>query len=608
MNNGRQFNLESPSEWATILWMYFTPLIRSGNPFYLAVDERLLNFLVGTPAENILEFRHNVEVFHKSCLKLLSFEYGQAIVRQSSYDVIPKQIFSPMICLAVQQVLVVEGMLKDDEHSENAYFPRYRRILEKTAGNIYSNPLLTSDFQRIWEHVKKEIECISGKSDIITFSAGLGRDLNRQLPISQALFTTQDLLKLKDRVSPNVQLEELEAIRQFLFRFRNILGARGRKLISMSGHRKIERLCLQLKCFLERPITLDLIEEGSNSRKVREKIVGFLDKKQFSEDYFSFRLWDGDENYSGGKELFQIIATRLESIDFLIFVSDTNKYVEISSDSLSVEGNTILLIAHKSRQGEIWQKVERALPNVFSENESLVFSNLEENFVVFAIDNVSYLEAESAFGLIMQKSVIELVGGIQVDRRSRIYLNQYPPKWVYRNGVAVPNDYLITVPVIGEISISDFFSKLVEDKRVGNYFVSIDEFEISFSLTESNLLAEESFEFGFEFEDNTLSPSSSSMEGVALGLSGIRLSTRKAAFTGEKNVTTSIALLANLLDPDLDRIAMCKEDIDKVLNVIGGFEIPPAMKNFIVIRIRKTGTIPYSPLIREILLNDFIGP
>ena len=137
----QDFQIDNPKFWTKALWDYFKPLVKDGVPFYLAVDERLLKALVTTRFEEVQNFQDNIDSFHNACRKLLSFERGWIKVKEETFLKNKETGYSSVICLAAQQVLVVESMLRDDNYSEHSYFPRYRKILKRLEGNMNSNPL-----------------------------------------------------------------------------------------------------------------------------------------------------------------------------------------------------------------------------------------------------------------------------------------------------------------------------------------------------------------------------------------------------------------------------------------------------------------------------------
>ena len=231
--------LLNPEYWSNQLWLYFKPLIVSGEPFYLSVDKRLLNHLLGVSYDDVKHFECNVRYFHESCSKLFIEKGSKLSVDSKAFLPIAGKPYSSVICLAAQQVIVVEEMLKDRLYSEHSYFPRYRKILNFKRGYLNSNPLLSADFLKIWSKLKEEIKS-SSPDAVVTFSKGISRrDVNRNFPLSQALLTTQDLVKLKrkykypysDLMGICQQQMEDDVILNFLLRKKNLLGQRGRSII-----------------------------------------------------------------------------------------------------------------------------------------------------------------------------------------------------------------------------------------------------------------------------------------------------------------------------------------------------------------------------------------
>ena len=67
--------------------------------------------------------------FHECCKTLLEKVGANWRVAARAFELVAGAGYSRVICLAVQQVLVVERMLNDEYYSENSYFPRYHEVL-----------------------------------------------------------------------------------------------------------------------------------------------------------------------------------------------------------------------------------------------------------------------------------------------------------------------------------------------------------------------------------------------------------------------------------------------------------------------------------------------
>lgn len=85
-----------------------------------------------------------MEAFNLACLRLLTRRTTKASVNEIGFQRIYGRGYSRAICLASQQVLIVETMLGHAEYSDRAYFPRYRECLKITGGNRHENPLGTA--------------------------------------------------------------------------------------------------------------------------------------------------------------------------------------------------------------------------------------------------------------------------------------------------------------------------------------------------------------------------------------------------------------------------------------------------------------------------------
>ncbi len=203
---------KTPQYWAKLFWEYFTPQFELSNPVYLTFDTGLIRKLYSKDFPEVpLENKKIDAYFNAAHAKLLCLEKVKATLTPLALEknIIledKKNKFSCAIVLAAQQILVVEEMTKEEtkKFTHDAYFPRYREKLNfvRREGLKHNNPIESLDFYKIWSILRDEILSIPGANNYsVTFKEGNGtKNKTRNFPISQALFSQDDLQKLYEKV------------------------------------------------------------------------------------------------------------------------------------------------------------------------------------------------------------------------------------------------------------------------------------------------------------------------------------------------------------------------------------------------------------------------
>jgi hypothetical protein len=205
--------------------------------------------------------------------------------------------FSKAIVLVCQQVLAVEEMISEGAHySENAYFPKLRRLMDPNLPAWSANPFSFDEFEEIWKTFAREVWSIAGSSDAtVTFEFGAyeGANKARQFPLSQALFSSGDLAGVVVHCRLN-RLRSASATDVWgeLRRERYHLSRRAQRLIN-SGFLR-ERLIDQVRSFAERLSMhpTHATKEETDSRKNLSLFIGLDAVDGIQEEYFAFLVSD----------------------------------------------------------------------------------------------------------------------------------------------------------------------------------------------------------------------------------------------------------------------------------------------------------------------------
>jgi len=253
-----------------ILWKPFLPVVRSGSPVYFSFSTEFLREVFRSegvestvPLKTVCEAARGLFVLYRD----EAFLMDNALAAGQSG-------FSPAIILVCQQVLAVEEMVDEaNGFSENAYFPRLRKLMSDELPLLSQNPFPFDDFESIWRTLATEVRSVSGGSEgSITFRFGeTGINKARALPLSQGLLTLEDLRVIVAEVGlQRLRDGQPEEVWRLLRRVRNRLGRRGQRLIGLGLFR--DRVISQISGYvlkgaqLERPAkqqsTEDIFELG----------------------------------------------------------------------------------------------------------------------------------------------------------------------------------------------------------------------------------------------------------------------------------------------------------------------------------------------------------
>ncbi len=236
---------------ADALWGLFRAEIGTGEPVFFCFSQETLKERLGasgidgpSPLSTVCAAANGcfISEGHRVALKQGSLSPGANGVSQA-------------IVLVCQQILAVEEMAKDsNQYSENAYFPRLRKLMGAGLMELSVNPFEFEEFEAIWRTFAREVRRIPGSSnDTITFEFGRYAGVNkaRLFPLSQALLSRADLSELVNHCRANRLRESpTSEVWSEIRRERIHLSRRGQRLVN-SGFLR-ERIVEQVQKFARR--------------------------------------------------------------------------------------------------------------------------------------------------------------------------------------------------------------------------------------------------------------------------------------------------------------------------------------------------------------------
>jgi hypothetical protein len=249
--------LEESDQLVRVLWDLFLPEIASGEPVRFCFSHDMLRDHFVSSNLNDKEPLTHICAVARHCFSVSS---NRALLLPDALSEGPIGV-SKAIILVCQQILAVEEMISEGtQYSENAYFPRLRRLMDENLPPWSANPFTFDEFEDIWKTFAREVWRVEGSSDqTITFEFGsyAGVNKSRQFPLSQALFSNGDLVGLAAHCRlDKLCSESADDVWTEVRRERYHLCRRAQKLIN-SGFLR-ERLIDQVQNFAGRVSTNDV--------------------------------------------------------------------------------------------------------------------------------------------------------------------------------------------------------------------------------------------------------------------------------------------------------------------------------------------------------------
>jgi hypothetical protein len=234
----------SATELAPLLWDSFVHEVASGRPVYFAFCSDLLRTAVCGALGSADD---PVEIVCKAAAELFVVIGNEAFLTKDALTVGPNG-FSYAIVLVCQQVLAVESMVRDPQgFSENAYFPRLRRLMSPSLSESSTNPFQFSEFESIWRALERDIRSVSGSTDAsVTFRFGVEYGINkaRAFPLSQALLTLEDLCTVVAGRSEKLRVAAAGDVWRVLKQVKSRLSRRAQRLVGLGFFR--DRIAAQV--------------------------------------------------------------------------------------------------------------------------------------------------------------------------------------------------------------------------------------------------------------------------------------------------------------------------------------------------------------------------
>jgi hypothetical protein len=557
--------------WSSLLWENYLPLISSGAPFYLAADRNLIHEWT-RKYYSAISINEALDAFHDACLSLMERTSTKVTLEDNVFNKVPGTTYSRAICLAVQQVLVVETMLAHEQYSERSYFPRYRDLLKIKGGNIHVNPLSGYAFQKIWSTLGYEIASTPGSSDSsITFSAGTGIDVNRNLPMCQALLTRHDLSVLFQQSGSALRLAgaDNDAIMKILCNARSYLRNNRAQLLVAKATTELQlsnRLCEQVRSFVaeDHTIALETKHQRSNQTIV---LVAFPDPDSWLEDRYCLYKRLADNALSEESPTSSELVSKLGSELCLALVAREDGFEEIGSSNQFEEGDSVLAIVQSTRKEYFSKKFADTYECSPPTDRQ---SNLPNEFsVVFCgeLPHSQFFDPLGRKSKTRTTAALELKGGLLSDGRSQTYLAGYPPTLLsYKGTVLVPKTEVV---VNGhKKQLGQFLQSLSVLRQWSRFILELNGEKLEFMISPSARVDKSKYRFGFPLFERELKP-------TAVALNPHQPSLRGAVFTQEvveldsaREVSVSgIDLLKlvdkgsriSLPDPQLNALISCIE-------------------------------------------------
>lgn len=188
----------------------------------------------------------------------------------------------------------------------------------------------------------------SSSADTITFRAGNGNDLNRNLPF-QALFTRRDLAYIH-RSEPSVRSASDDTIIGIVYRLRTGLNRRAEELLSTAttNLRLCIRLCEQIRSFDEEVLSQSAVSNLRSIREAQTYLVAYRDLDNWLEQVFCI-YERSHESQTDDTPSEETLSTWLADMGAVALVSREDRYEEVSQANPFVEDDFVMLLIRKDQ-------------------------------------------------------------------------------------------------------------------------------------------------------------------------------------------------------------------------------------------------------------------
>lgn len=334
------------------LWKPFVREIAQGGPVFFSFSAEMLADLF---RREHIETDDPVRTIREFASQLYVVDDDEVYLRPDALRA-GEAGFSPAIVLVCQQVLAIEEMVRDPGgFSENAYFPRLRRLMSEALPRLSQNPFAFDEFEAIWRTLASEIRSLPGGTDgCITFRFGLETGINkaRSFPLSQGLLSLEDLRIVTKEIGPRRLSTGTPAeIWRLLKRVKSRLGRRGQRLIGLGIFR--DRVIEQVVAFAARPDALSPLKPavGQETAQAVELNIYKDSTDWVSEEFRAFlTIIETGRRIDDEQRLTELLSTRFRQGETLVLPPGefgdhwvcTNKTLDIR------HGDTFLIVGTPS--------------------------------------------------------------------------------------------------------------------------------------------------------------------------------------------------------------------------------------------------------------------
>lgn len=427
------------SKLISILWTPFLDEIRRGGPIYFCFYRDSLASLFRKHGidDDPVELLNG---FARSCLLIGTDVEVKPEALQPQVD-----SRSAAIVLIAQQVLAVEEMVRDRNGlSDNAYFPRLRKMISPTLQDSRSNPFCSFDeFEKIWRTLAKEIRSIQGSSDrSITFRFGEeeGVDKARSFPFSQALLTREDLNALAGKIGlERLRKSDSSGLWALIRSEKAKLRRRSQRLLGLTFLR--ERIIEQVKSFSEKVDANSIPSEASKLSQLKSFDVRFYkDSVDWLTDEFrAYLISESGERIDDEDLIRDVLQKEIRTRGFLVLAPGElgDSWSKSSRESEVQSGDAFIIVGPKSEVERAWKIIGTFYPALAAHSAKTDFPFMGEVFVqqihwpqdmpgAMTIRNGAIADKQGIVSAIIGK----WVGGFAVDNRREKFLRDALPETV----------------------------------------------------------------------------------------------------------------------------------------------------------------------------------
>jgi len=449
--------MEDKNNIIELLWSEFIDYIKKGVPVYFTFTNDMVEDLF---RKGSINHPRGADAINDAVRELVWIDSDHVYLKQDALKVRDNG-FSPAILFVCQQILAVEEMADTLEHSENAYFPHLRGLISSDLEPLSQNPFDYQDFEEIWLIFSKEIYRISGNSNCITFTFEKTSGVNKakRFPLSQALFSKEDVVRLIDKVGfSTLRSADNYYISRCIDSNRWILSSRGRKLVTYVWLR--DALVKQVKNLSESIGDVNKIKKILSNKEIvlsnyQAKI--YIDNIDWITTEYVIGLFDSTNNAVNDQSVFRgFFKEKLDTENHLIFIPSVDGDCWILSDEkYSPRHSDELLVFYQDSHKET---IVNLLASYFDiKSEQILFENIKRgltiNILRFRVSDylgkgVFISSGHIGVDQIESKSIShDFVGGIAVNMKQDRYFCEFLPEKVVIDGC----DYSLE----GEVHIND---------------------------------------------------------------------------------------------------------------------------------------------------------